>query len=261
MTSKIARYGLRFGAIGYLLLLLLIPVGLVFYRAFQHGVGPAWDAVTTPGARHAFFLTLLIAAIAVPANTIFGVVLSIALVRHRFPGRGLVNALVDLPLALSPVVVGLALLLLYGTGGWLGGFATHGVRILFAVPGMVLATIFVSLPFVVREVVPVLREIGTEQEQAAAVLGGSPFYVFRRVTLPAIRWGVAYGVVLTMARAIGEFGAVSVVAGPNRSLTLYVKDQFDNFDFTGAYAASVLLALIALATVLAMSLFKPKEGV
>ena len=209
----ISKYVLRFGAIGYLLMLLLIPVGLVFYRAFQHGLGPAWDAVTTPGAAHAFWLTILIAAIAVPANTIFGVALSIALVRHRFPGHGLVNALVDLPLALSPVVVGLALALLYGTGGWLGGLASHGVKILFAVPGMVLATIFVSLPFVVREVVPVLREIGTEQEQAASVLGGSPFYIFRRVTLPAIRWGVAYGIVLTMARAIGEFGAVSIVSG------------------------------------------------
>jgi sulfate/thiosulfate transport system permease protein len=261
MTS---RYLLRFGAIGYLLMLLLIPVGLVFYRAFQHGLGPAWGAVTTPGAVHAFWLTILIAAIAVPANTIFGVALSIALVRRRFPGRGIVNALVDLPLALSPVVVGLALALLYGTGGWLGGLATHGVKILFALPGMVLATIFVSLPFVVREVVPVLREIGTEQEQAASVLGGSPFYVFRRVTLPAIRWGVAYGIVLTMARAIGEFGAVSIVSGriegQTQTLTLYVKDQFDNFDFTGAYAASVLLAAIALITVLAMSLLKPKDG-
>src|SRR2546423_2171826 len=227
MTSRAARYALRFGAIGYLTTLLLIPVGLVFYRAFQHGFGTAWDAVSTPGARHAFWLTLLIAGIAVPANTIFGVALSIALVRKRFRGHGLVNALVDLPLALSPVVVGLALLLLYGTGGWLGGLATHGVKILFAVPGMVLATVFVSLPFVVREVVPVLRELGTEQEQAAAVLGGSPFYVFRRVTLPAIRWGVAYGIVLTMARSIGEFGAVSAVSGniegETQSLTLYVK--------------------------------------
>jgi sulfate transport system permease protein len=261
MTS---RYLLRFGAIGYLLMVLLIPVGLVFYRAFQHGLGPAWDAVTTPGAEHAFWLTILIAAIAVPANTLFGVALSIALVRHRFPGHGLVSALVDLPLALSPVVVGLALALLYGTGGWLGGLATHGVKILFAVPGMVLATIFVSLPFVVREVVPVLREIGTEQEQAASVLGGSPFYVFRRVTLPAIRWGVAYGIVLTMARAIGEFGAVSVVGGQvegqTETLTIYIKHQFDNFEFTGAYAASVLLGVVALITVLAMSLFKPKEG-
>ena len=181
-----ARYALRLSALGYLLLLLLVPVGLVFYRSFEHGPGPAWAAVTTPEALHALWLTLLIAAIAVPANTLFGIVLALALVRHRLPGRGLVNSVVDLPLALSPVVVGLALFLLYGRGGWLGGLADHGLRILFALPGMVLATIFISLPFVVREVVPVLREIGTEQEQAAETLGASPLQTFRRITFPAM---------------------------------------------------------------------------
>jgi sulfate/thiosulfate transport system permease protein len=257
-----ARYALRFGALGYLAFLLLIPVGLVFYRTFQHGFAPAWDAVMTPEALHALWLTLLIAAIAVPANTLFGVALAIALVRHRFPGRGLVNAIVDLPLALSPVVVGLSLYLLYGTGGWLGGLADHGIKVLFALPGMVLATIFVSLPFVVREVVPVLREIGTDQEQAAETLGASPLTTFRRITLPAIRWAVAYGVVLTTARSIGEFGAVSVVSGriegKTETLPLYVQAQFEGFNTTGAFAASVVLALIALATVLAMRLFRPK---
>src|SRR5947199_10655125 len=208
-----ARYALRFGALGYLAFLLLVPVGLVFYRTFEHGLHPAWAAVTNPEAQHALWLTLTIAAIAVPLNTVFGIVLGIALVRHRFPGRGLVNAIVDLPLALSPVVVGLSLYLLYGTGGWLGGLAGHGIKILFALPGMTLATIFVSLPFVVREVVPVLREIGTDQEQAAATLGATGWQTFWRITLPAIRWGVAYGVVLTTARALGEFGAVSVVSG------------------------------------------------
>src|SRR3954469_12569071 len=162
----IGRYLLRLGALAYVGLLLLVPVGLIFWRTFEHGFGHAWDSVTTPEARHALLLTLEIAAIAVPLNTIFGVVAAIAIVRHRFRGSGLVNALVDLPLALSPVVVGLSLLLLYGTGGWLEG---HGI--LFALPGMTLATIFVSLPFVVREVVPVLREVGTEQEQAASTLG------------------------------------------------------------------------------------------
>ena len=258
-----SRYGLRAGALGYLALLLLFPVGLVFYRAFEHGFGPAWDAVTTHEAVHALELTLLIAAIVVPANTIFGVALALALVRGRFPGRGLLNAVVDLPLALSPVVVGLALFLLYGRGGWLGGLAGHGITILFAVPGMVLATMFVSLPFVVREVVPVLREIGTEQEQAAETLGASPFQIFRRITLPAIRWAVAYGVVLTTARAIGEFGAVSVVSGriEGRTVTmpLYVRAQFDGFDTTGAYAASVVLALIAIATVVGLRVFHPRE--
>jgi sulfate transport system permease protein len=259
-----ARYLLRFGALGYLALLLFVPVGMVFYRAFENGFGPAWDAVTTPDAIHALELTLFIAAITVVCNTVFGVALALALVRGRFRGRGLVNAIVDLPLALSPVVVGLALFLLYAEGGWFGGLAEHGIKVLFAVPGMVLATIFITFPFVVREVVPVLREIGTEQEQAAETLGGSPLQVFRRVTLPAIRWGVAYGVVLTLARAIGEFGAVSVVSGriqgETETMTLFVQGQWEGFNFAGAYAASVLLALVALAAVVAMTVFKPKEG-
>ena len=256
----IGKYALRFASLGYLAVLLVAPVGFVFWRTFEHGVGPAWDAVTTPDALHALKVTLILTAIAVPANTIFGVLCALAIVRHRYPGAGVVNAVVDLPLALSPVVVGLALLLLYGRGGWLGGH-----RIVFALPGMVLATIFVSLPFVVREVVPVLREIGTEQEQAAATLGASAFQTFRRVTWPAIRYAVAYGVVLTTARALGEFGAVSVVSGrlvgQTESLTLYVQDRYQSFDTTGAYAAAVLLALLAVATLVLMTRLKPKEGV
>jgi sulfate/thiosulfate transport system permease protein len=255
----IGKYALRVFSLGYLAVLLVAPVGYVFWKAFEHGVGPAWDAVTTPDALHALKVTLILTAIAVPANTIFGVSCALAIVRHRFPGAGIVNALVDLPLALSPVVVGLALLLLYGRGGWLGG---HGI--VFALPGMVLATIFVSLPFVVREVVPVLREIGTEQEQAAATLGASAFQTFRRVTWPAIRYATAYGVVLTTARCLGEFGAVSVVsgrlAGETESLTLYVQDQYQSFDTTGAYAAAVVLALLAMATLLLMTRLKPKAG-
>jgi sulfate/thiosulfate transport system permease protein len=260
----IARYTLRFGVLAYLAMLLLVPVGFVFYRTFEHGFHPAWAAVTNPEARHALWMTLIIAAIAVPLNTLFGIVLAIALVRHRDPGRGLVNAIVDLPLALSPVVIGLSLYLLYGTGGWLSGLSEHGIKILFALPGMTIATIFVSLPFVVREVVPVLREIGTDQEQAAETLGASPFTTFRRITLPAIRWAVGYGVVLTTARAIGEFGAVSVVSGrivgKTETLPLYVQDQFEGFNTTGAFAASVVLALIALATVLAMRMLHSKEA-
>ena len=255
-----ARYVLRFTALGYLAVLLCVPVGLVFWRAFEHGLATPWHAVTTPEARHAFWLTILIALVAVPANTIFGVVLALAIVRKPFPGKGLVNAIVDLPLALSPVVVGLALFLLYGRGGWLADLPFH---VLFAFPGILLATIFVSLPFVVREVVPVLREIGTEQEQAAATLGASGFQTFRRITFPAIRWAVAYGVVLTTARSLGEFGAVSVISGrisgKTDTLTLYVQKQFENFDVTGAYAASVLLALLAVATLVAMNAFRPKE--
>jgi sulfate transport system permease protein len=254
----IGRYALRFASLGYLAVLLVAPVGYVFWKTFQHGLEPAWDAVTTPDAVHALKVTLILTAIAVPANTIFGVLAALAIVRHRFPGAGIFNAVVDLPLALSPVVVGLALLLLYGRGGWLGG---HGIA--FALPGMVLATIFVSLPFVVREVVPVLREIGTEQEQAAATLGASWLQTFRRVTWPAIRWATAYGVVLTTARALGEFGAVSVISGrltgETESMTLYVQDRYRSFDEVGAYASSVLLALLAVLTLILMTRLKPKE--
>jgi sulfate transport system permease protein len=256
----ITRLSLRTGVLAYLAAILLVPVGLVFWRTFEHGVGPAWDAVTTPDARHAFWLTIEIAAISVPLNTIFGVLCALAIVRRRFPGKGLLNAVVDLPLALSPVVVGLALYLLYGRSGW---FSSLPFQVLFATPSMVLATIFVSLPFVVREVVPVLREIGTDQEEAAATLGAGSFATFRRVTLPAIRWAIAYGVVLTTARSIGEFGAVSVVSGrisgKTETLTLLVQDKYESFDVTGAYAASVVLALIAIGTLLLMTMFRPRE--
>ncbi|HEY4411497.1 MAG TPA: sulfate ABC transporter permease subunit, partial [Gaiellaceae bacterium] len=205
--------------------------------------------------------TLIVTAIAVPINTVFGIVCGLAIVRGDFRGKGLLNAFVDLPLALSPVVVGLALYLLYGRDGWFGHWLLgHGVQVLFALPAMVLATTFVSLPFVVREVVPVLREIGTQQEEAAATLGASAFTTFRRITLPAIRWAIAYGVVLTTARSLGEFGAVSIVsggiAGRTQTLTQYVQASYENFDQTGAYAASVLLALLAITTLLLMTVVK-----
>jgi sulfate/thiosulfate transport system permease protein len=257
--SRRTTLGLRALALGYLAVLLLVPVGLVFYRTFEHGVGAVWDSVTTPAAIHAFWLTIEIAAIAVPLNTIFGILTALVLVRGRFRGKWLLDALIDLPFAVSPIVVGLSLILVYGAGGWVD----LPFQVLFAVPGMVLATIFVCLPFVVREVAPVLREIGDEQEQAAATLGASPWQTFWRITLPAIRYGVAYGVVLTTARAIGEFGAVSVVsgkiAGQTETLTLLVEKRFQNFDLAGAYAASALLALIALLTLLAMTLLKPRK--
>lgn len=262
MTRK---YTLRFVALGYLAALLLVPVGLVFYRAFEDGVGDFLSAITTPEALHALWLTVLIALIAVPANTVFGVLCALAIVRRRFRGHGLVNSIVDLPLALSPIVVGLALVLVYGRNGWWGGWLIdNGFQVIFALPGMVLATIFVSLPFVVREVVPVLREVGDEQEQAAATLGASSWQTFWRVTLPAIRWGIAYGVVLTTARALGEFGAVSVVsgriAGRTDTMTLHVQERFESFDLTGAYASSVVLALLAVTTLLAMTLLRSEEA-
>jgi sulfate transport system permease protein len=265
-SSRTSRLTLRFVALGYLAALLAIPVAMVFYRTFEHGIGPALDAVTTPPAEHAFWLTLTMVAIAVPLNTIFGVGMALALVRGRWRGKTIVSALVDLPFAVSPVVIGLALILVYGNKGWIGTWlADNGLRVIFSTPGMVLATIFVSLPFVVREVVPVLREIGVEQEDAARTLGASPAQTFWRITLPAIRWGVAYGVILTTARALGEFGAVAVVSGKiegqTETMTLFVEQRFQAFDLTGAYAASVVLALLALAVIGTMTLLdRRKEG-
>jgi sulfate transport system permease protein len=258
------RYSLRFFALGYLAMLLLIPVGMIFYRTFEHGIGAAVDAVTTPDALHALKLTLEMAAIAVPLNTIFGIGAALVLVRTEFRGKAILNALIDIPFAISPVVIGLSLILVYGKFGWFGNWLSeHGVQVIFSVPGMVLATIFVSLPFVTREVVPVLHEIGDDQEQAARTLGAGWWATFRRVTLPAIRWGVAYGVVLSTARALGEFGAVSVVSGritgQTQTLPLYVQQEFTNFDTTGAYAAALVLALIALTTLFAMNFAKRKE--
>jgi sulfate transport system permease protein len=256
--------GLRIVALGYLALLLAAPVGMVFYRAFEHGLAPAWNAVTTPEALHALWLTFVMVAIAVPVNTVFGVAAALLLARRRFRGRALLGALIDLPFAVSPIVVGLSLVLVYGHAGWFGdALASVGIQVIFSLPGMVLATIFVSLPFVVREVLPVLRELGTEQEDAARTLGSSDWQTFWRVTLPAIRWGVAYGVVLTTARALGEFGALSVVSGhivgQTQTLTLLVEDRFQAFDLTGAYSAAVLLASIAMFVILTTSMLNRRR--
>jgi sulfate transport system permease protein len=247
-------------ALAYLGVLLLAPVGMIFYRTFEHGVSPVWNALTSQPAVHALLLTLELIAIAVPLNTVFGVLAAMWIVRGRSRGRWLVGLLIDLPFALSPVVVGLALLLVYGDNGWFGNTLTgEGVQVAFAVPGMVLATCFVSLPYVTRECVPALREIGTEPEEAAATLGASRWQTFWRVTLPALRWAVVYGVVLTTARSLGEFGAVSIISGDiegkTQSLPLYVQDRYANFDTVGAYSASMLLAALALATLLLMSRF------
>jgi sulfate transport system permease protein len=261
MTGRLA---LRCTALGYLALLLLLPVGLIFYRTFEHGLGPVWDELTSAAFVHALKITVIITLIAVPANTIFGVACALAIVRRGSTrGTWLIQSAVALPLALSPVVIGLALLLVYGQNETIGRwFANHGIRIIFALPGMVLATIFVTVPFVIREVVPVLREVGTEQEEAAWTLGASRLRTLWRITLPAIRWGIAYGVVLTTARALGEFGAVAVVSGrlvgQTETLTLHVEERFESFDAVGAYTSSVVLAVLAVLTLVAMNLFKPR---
>jgi sulfate transport system permease protein len=258
-ARRTRRVGVRTIALGYLALLLLAPVAMIFYRTFEHGLAPVWNAMTAQNAVHAFWLSLEIVAIAVPLNTAFGIGMALLLERGRFWGKGLLGVLIDLPFAISPVVVGLTLVLVYGKTGWFGNWLTgHGIQLIFSVPGMVIATAVVSLPFVARETIPVLRELGTDAEQAAETLGASAWQTFWRVTLPGIRWGVVYGVVLTTARALGEFGAVSIVSGriegQTQTLPLYVQARFENFDATGAYTAAVVLALLALGTLLLMNL-------
>jgi sulfate/thiosulfate transport system permease protein len=260
-----SRPGLRAVALGYLVVILLAPLALVFYRTFQSGLQPVWQTLSDPNTLHAFQVTLIAAAIAVPLNTVFGVLCALAIVRRRFPGKGLLNAFIDLPLAVSPVVIGLCLYLLYGRTGWFGSwFLGHGVQILFALPAIVLATVFVSVPFVAREVIPTLRELGDEQEQAAATLGATRWQRFRRITLPSIRWAVVYGVVLTTARCLGEYGAVAVVSGrivgKTETATTLVEDLTLNFSTAGAYAVSLVLATIAVLVLVAMTLIRPQEG-
>jgi sulfate transport system permease protein len=253
-----AKWGLRTLGLGYLGLLLLAPVAMIFYKTFEHGIGPPLDAMTSADAVHAIWLTLLMVAVAVPLNTVFGVGCALLLVRHRWKGNAVVDGIINLPFAISPVVIGLSLFLLYGSGGWFGPtLAEWGIEVLFSTPGMILASVFVSLPFVVRETVPVLQEIGTEQEQAASTLGASAWQAFWRVTLPAIRWGVAYGVVLTTARVLGEFGAVTIVSGSisgkTETLPLFVAKSFEQFNEQAAYAGAIVLALLAFTTLLLMS--------
>jgi sulfate transport system permease protein len=265
--SRRTTLSLRTVALLYLAALLLLPLGVVFYRTFQHGFDVAWNFITTPAAISAFWLTVLVAVIAVPLNTIFGVGAALVLVRGKTRGRAVLDALLDLPFVVSPVIVGLSLILVYGIDGWFGKFFTnHGIRIIYAVPGIVLATVFVSIPFVVREVAPVLIEVGDEQEQAAATLGASGRQTFWRVTLPSIRWGVAYGVVLTTARALGEIGAVLVVssnvAGSTLTLPLLVAQRSADLGsgaITSAYAAATELAVLSLVVLLIMTLIGPRR--
>ena len=265
-VDRRARIGLRVLALGYLAVLLLVPVGLVFYRTFEKGLGFVIDSITTPAAIHALFLTLEVAAITVPLNAAFGVLAALALVRGRFPGKRLLDALIDLPFAISPVVIGLSLLLALRPHGLVRAGARRRRASRSSSPSRASCSRRSSSRC--RSSCARWRrcspEIGEEQEQAAATLGANGWQTFWRVTLPAIRWGLAYGVVLSTARAIGEFGAVSVVsgkiAGETETLTLLVEKRFQNFDLAGAYAASALLALIALATLLAMSLIGARKS-
>ncbi|MBJ8342300.1 sulfate ABC transporter permease subunit CysW [Antrihabitans sp. YC3-6] len=263
--STKSRITMRVIALGYLFILLLLPIGLILFRTFERGIGAFIDSISTPAAISAFNLSLLIVAIVVPINVVFGIVTALALVRGRFPGRGIVQGIVDLPFAVSPIVVGVSLILLWGVNGWFGGIESLGFKVIFGLPGMVIATIFVTLPFVVREVEPVLHEIGDDQEQAAATLGANTWQTFWRITLPAIRWGLTYGVVLTVARSLGEFGAVIMVSsgfpGVSQTLTLLVHSRYiDDHNTFGAYSAATLLMGIALIVLLAMTALDRKRS-
>jgi sulfate/thiosulfate transport system permease protein len=258
-------YALRAVVIAYLFFLVAWPVYLVGQNTFKDGLDGLQSILTDPDIVHALHLSVEIAVIAVVINTMFGVGISLLLVRYRFPGKRLLNALLDVPLSVSPIVVGLALVLVYGgRSGWFGpALQSAGLQIIFAEPGMVMATVFVALPLVIREVVPVLEEIGDEQEQAARSLGANALQTFRRITLPAIKWGITYGVVLSLARSLGEFGAVKVVSGNvlglTRTATLVVEEKYLNFDKGGAYATAFLLALVAVAAIIVVSVLRPKE--
>jgi sulfate transport system permease protein len=263
------RWALRVLVVSYLFLLVIWPVLLVARATFAHGLAPVINALRQPEVIFAFQLTLSAAFWAVVINTIFGVGISILLVRYTFPGRRALNALVDLPLAVSPIVVGLSLVLVYGgRTGWLGGsLEKAGLQVIYAPPGIILATAFVSMPLVIREVIPVLQEIGTEQEQAARSLGASALQTFARITLPAIRWGLLYGVVLSLARSLGEFGAVKIVSGGvamrTQTATLLVEERYQQFGVENsiiAYTAAFILALIAVIALVILTAFRPDKA-
>jgi sulfate transport system permease protein len=248
--SPVVKNLLRYLALAYVGILVIVPVALILWRTFAPGIGAFYESITTPAALSALQLSLLVVAIVVPLNVLFGVPTALVLARNRFRGKNALQAIIDLPFAVSPVVVGVALILLWGSAGLLG-FVEHnlGFKIIFGFPGIILASIFVTVPFVIREVEPVLHEIGTDQEEAAATLGSQWWQTFWRVTLPSIRWGLTYGVVLTIARTLGEFGAVIMVSsnlpGTSQTLTLLVQDRYNRGAEYGAYAVSTLLMTVA----------------
>jgi sulfate transport system permease protein len=253
-------------ALLFLGLFLLLPLALVFSQAFEKGVGAYLDALREPDAWAAIRLTLLAAVIVVPLNTVFGVGAAWAIAKFRFPGRNLLTTLIDLPFSVSPVISGLVFILLFGRQGWLGPWlAAHDLKVVFAVPGIVLATLFVTFPFVARELIPLMQAQGPDEEETAILLGASGWQTFRRVTLPGITWGLLYGVILTNARAMGEFGAVSVVSGHIRGLTntmpLHVEILYNEYNFTAAFAVASLLTLLALVTLGVKAFIEWRAGV
>jgi sulfate transport system permease protein len=259
LDPPLARWALTFVALAFLSLFLLVPLAAVFVQAFEQGLRAYVAAVRQPEALAALRLTALVAVLVVPMNLVFGVAAAWAIARFDFPGRQLLITLIDLPFAVSPVVSGLVFVLLFGAQGFFGPWlAARGIQIIFAVPGIVLATLFVTVPFVARELIPLMEEQGADEEEAALALGASGWQMFWRVTLPKIKWGVLYGVILLNARAIGEFGAVSVVSGHVRGQTntvpLHVEVLYNEYEFTAAFAVASVLAGLALVTIAAKSL-------
>jgi sulfate transport system permease protein len=251
--------------VGYLFLLVAWPSSLVVKNTFANGLDGLQNALSDPAVVHALKLTVIVAVCATLINLVFGVGVSMLLVRYDFWGKRALSALIDLPLAVSPIVVGLALVLVYNPRfGWVGPtLDAHGFQVIFALPGMIMATAFVSLPLVVREVVPTLQEVGDDQEWAARSLGANAMQTFRRITLPSIKWAVVYGVVLTLARSLGEFGAVKVVSGnfvgESMTATVLVQAKYQNFDQETAYSVAFLLAIVSVACIVVVGLLRPKE--
>ena len=265
-VSTPVRWVLRLGAVAYVFFLVAWPVALVVRQTFANGLDNLIEVFQDPQVVNALELTLMVAFWAVVINTLFGVTISILLVRYEFPGKRLLSALIDVPLSVSPVVVGLALLLVYnGRDGWFGPtLEDNGLQVIFDSPGMIMATCFVALPLIIREVVPTLTEIGDDQEQAARSLGGNARQTFWRITLPSIKWAVIYGVVLSLARSLGEFGAVKIVSGNvtgrTQTATLMVEAKYQNFQQGTAYATSFLLILVSIACLVVVAVLRPKRS-
>jgi sulfate/thiosulfate transport system permease protein len=260
------KYALIWGVVLYLGLVIFIPALNVFVQAFSGGVGDFLQTLTERNFLRAAGLTVLMAAVTVPVNTVFGLCAAWAIARNKFPGRALLISIIDLPFSISPVVAGLMIVLLYGRNGWFGPLLEAGhIKIIFAVPGMILATAFVTLPFVAREVIPTLEEVGSDQEEAARTLGANDWQIFWKVTLPSIRWSLLYGLILTNSRAMGEFGAIVVVsgsiAGKTQTLPLFVEDAYKQYHTTSAYSAAVLLACLAVVTLVLKEILERKTQI
>ena len=259
-----ARWALRLVAILYVTVLVVLPLAVMVGRTFEEGIAEFVDSITSPEAVAAISLSLRVAALAVLINTVFGLTTALLLTRYQFPGRSVLNSLIDLPVSVSPVIAGLALILVYGRSGWFGGSLQElGIQIIYAEPAIVLATCFVSLPLVVRELVPVLEEIGLEQEQAGKSLGANGWQRLWRLTLPSVRWALAYGVVLTLARSLGEFGAVRVVAGnvlgSTQTMPLLAAQRYTDLDEQGAYSISFVMVAVAIMCIIVVAILRPKE--